>query len=332
MRYLLQLLTLVLSQTLTASSQSPPHNGTFTPFPYPWPVLYYNFTSQLQNHSMAYMDVSPSPTHSNDQTVVLLHGKNFCAATWEATARVLLSAGYRVVIPDQLGFCRSTKPYNYQFSLHQLALNTHDLLLHLGIDTAIVMGHSMGGMLGVRFALMYPATTARLVLANPIGLEDWKALGVPYTPIDVTYRQELASNFSNLKAYQQTTYYANTWRSAYDVWVQMLADVYAGPEGEAFSWNGARVTDMVFTQPVVYEFPLLTMPTLLLIGMKDTTAVGRAAAPMEIRSLLGRYDLLGKQAASVIPRAALVEFGDLGHAPQIQDPERFHEALMGWLG
>ncbi|KAJ9666215.1 hypothetical protein H2201_003649 [Coniosporium apollinis] len=281
---------------------------------------------------MAYMDVSPLLACVNNQTVVLLYGKNFCGATWETTARVLLSAGYRVVIPDQLGFCRSSKPYGYQHSLHQLALNTYNLLSHLGIAEATVMGHSLGGTLGARFALMYPATTSRLVLVNPTGLEDWKALGVPYNSIDVTYRQELTSNFSNLKAYQQTTYYANTLRPAYDIWVQMPADIYAGPEGDVFSWVGALVTDMVYTQLVVYEFPLLKLPTFLLVEMRDTTAIGRTGAPVEVRASLGWYEVLGKRAAGVIPRATLIEFEDLGHAPQIQDPKRFHGVLIGWLG
>jgi pimeloyl-ACP methyl ester carboxylesterase len=50
-----------------------------------------------------------------------------------------------------------------------------------------------------------------------------------------------------------------------------------------------------------------------------------------VRSGLGDYPALGKAAAARIPHAHLVEFPDLGHAPQIQAPERFHEALLGWL-
>ncbi|CAM6108427.1 unnamed protein product [Calypogeia fissa] len=77
-------------------------------FTYPWPVLLYKFNSQNQRLEMAYMDVCP--TTPNGHTIVLLHGKNFCGATWNQTAIVLLEAGYRVVIPDQIGFCKSSKP------------------------------------------------------------------------------------------------------------------------------------------------------------------------------------------------------------------------------
>jgi len=97
---------------------------------------------------MAYMDVKP--VKPNRHAVVLLHGKNFCAATWQGTIAVLSQAGYRVIAPDQIGFCKSTKPAHYQFSFHQLAANTHTLLASIGINRAIFIAHSTGRMLAIR--------------------------------------------------------------------------------------------------------------------------------------------------------------------------------------
>lgn len=118
-------------------------------FDYPHPVKHYEFTSQRQPLSMAYMDVAPTG-EANGKTVVLLHGKNFCGATWEGQIAPLASAGYRVVVPDQIGFCKSSKPAAYQMSLHQLAANTRALLKSIGVEKPIVVGHSMGGMLAMR--------------------------------------------------------------------------------------------------------------------------------------------------------------------------------------
>jgi pimeloyl-ACP methyl ester carboxylesterase len=73
------------------------------------------------------------------------------------------------------------------------------------------------------------------------------------------------------------------------------------------------------------------MPVILLIGDKDTTAIGKDAAPPDVRAKLGNYPVLAKQAAAQIPHATLVEFPDLGHAPQIQAPERFHKVLLDIL-
>lgn len=72
---------------------------------------------------------------------------------------------------------------------------------------------------------------------------------------------------------------------------------------------------MIFTQPVVYEFKNLTMPTLLMIGDADTTTIGSDIAPKEVRAKIGQYKLLGKQVAKLIPKSTLVEFAGKGHAP-----------------
>lgn len=299
-------------------------------FAYPWPVAHYRFTSQGQALDMAYMDIPPAAA-ANGRVVVLLHGKNFCAATWEATIAALSQAGYRVVAPDQIGFCKSSKPGQYQFSFQQLAGNTHALLATLGIARAIVAGHSTGGMLGIRYALMYPGDVEQLVLVDPVGLEDGKAKGIPWLSVDGWYQRELATNAARIRDYERSTYYAGTWKPEYERWVQMLAGLNRGPGHEAVAWDSALIYDMLSTQPVVYELEHLAMPVLLMIGDKDTTAIGKDLAPPAVQATLGDYKALGKAAAARIPHVRLVEFPELGHAPQIQDPAAFHATLLAGL-
>ena len=298
-------------------------------FDYPYPVERFQFQSQRQPLSMAYMDVRP--TQPNGKTVVLLHGKNFCGATWEGTIAPLRDAGYRVVVPDQVGFCKSTKPQAYQFGLHQLANNTHALLGSIGIDRAIVVGHSMGGMLAMRYALMYPGETSGLVLVNPIGLEDWKAKGVPFVTVDQLYQRELRTSFETIKNYQRSTYYAGEWKPEYDRWVSMLAGMYAGDAGQLVAWNQALTSDMVLSQPVIHEIDQITVPTVLMIGQKDTTAIGRDRAPPELAKTLGNYPELGRRVHERIKGSELVAFPELGHSPQVQDPRAFNRALLEQL-
>jgi pimeloyl-ACP methyl ester carboxylesterase len=312
------------------AADEPAYGPELEGFTYPAPVQQFRFTSQGTPLRMAYMDVKPA-AKANGRTVVLLHGKNFCGATWAASMQVLSKAGYRVVVPDQVGWCKSSKPEHYQYSFQQLADNTHALLESLGVKRATVMGHSTGGMLAVRYGLMYPQQTEQLVLANPIGLEDWKALGVPSLGVDKWYERELKTTADGIRNYERATYYVGQWKPEYEQWVQMLAGMYRGPGRKIVAWNSALIYDMIYTQPVVYEFPLLTVPTLLLIGDKDNTAIGKDAAPPEVRPKLGNYPELGKRAAHSIPNATLVEFPNLGHAPQMQDPEAFHEALLKGL-
>ena len=310
---------------LGASAYGPELQG----FDYPYPVAQFEFSSQRQKMHMAYMDVHPK--QENDRTVVLLHGKNFCAATWQATIETLVAAGYRVLAPDQTGFCKSTKPAHYQYSFQQLARNTHALLISLGIRRCTLVAHSTGGMIAVRYALMYPNETQQLVLVDPIGLEDWKALGVPSISLDDWYARELKTNADAIRNYERDTYYAGQWRPEYEQWVQMLAGLNAGPGKQLVAWNSAAIYDMIYTQPVIYEFPQISVPTVLMIGDKDTTAIGKDLAPAALRATLGRYPELGKRAAAMIPHAKLIEFPQLGHAPMIQDPAAFHKALVNAL-
>jgi pimeloyl-ACP methyl ester carboxylesterase len=295
-------------------------------YQYPYSVSEFQFTSQKQNIHMAYMDVKPA--NFNGRTVVLLHGKNFCAATWSHSIDVLSHAGYRVIAPDQIGFCKSTKPENYQYTFQQLARNTHALLESLGVTRATLIGHSTGGMLAIRYALMYPEATEQLILVDPIGLEDWKAKGVPSISVDQWYQRELQTTADRVRQYERTTYYAGTWRDDYEPWVQMLASMYRGDGKNIVAWNSALLYDMIYTQPVYYELGQIAVPTVLMIGDKDNTAIGKDLAPPTVRALLGNYPKLGKEAVSKIPGARLVEFAELGHSPQIQDPQAFHKELL----
>jgi pimeloyl-ACP methyl ester carboxylesterase len=301
-------------------------------FAYPFPVQTFRFSSQQQTMEMAYMDVEPGAANrANAKTVVLLHGKNFSGAYWEETAKALSQAGYRVIIPDQIGFGKSSKPASYQFSFHQLATNTHELLKSLNVEVAHIVGHSMGGMVAARYALMFPSATRSLILVNPLGLEDWKAEGVPYTPIDPLYQRELEQTPEKIRAYQEKFYYDGKWKPEYDRWVEMLALFLRSPDYPRMAWNQALTSEMIFTQPVLYEFGRLKMPVLLLIGQRDRTAPGRDAAPAEVQSKLGDYPSLGRETAAAIPHARLVELDGLGHMPQIEAFPRFIEPLRSFL-
>jgi pimeloyl-ACP methyl ester carboxylesterase len=317
------------AQVAFTADAEPAYGAELEGFDYAYPLHRYSFMSQGQSLLMTYLDVAPE--RQTGATVVLLHGKNFCAGTWQATIKALVDAGHRVIAPDQIGFCKSTKPARYQFSFEQLAHNTHALLAELHVEHAVMLGHSTGGMLATRYALMYPEATSALVLVDPVGLEDWQAKGVPWPTIDQWFERDVKTTADRLRNYERETYYGGNWDPSYEKWVQMLAGMYRGPGKDAVAWDSALLDDMIFTQPVVYEFPHIQPATLLIVGDLDNTAIGKDLAPPDVKATLGNYPVLGKEAAKRIPHVDLVEYPDLGHAPQIQDPDRFHRTVIGWL-
>lgn len=297
-------------------------------YAYPSRVHELVFESQRQQLRMAYMDERPAEWKG--RTVLLLHGKNFSGAYWEPTMKALVARGYRVVVPDQIGFGKSTKPAAYQFSFAQLATNTRALLDSLGVEHVSVVGHSMGGMLAVRFALQHPERLDKLVLVNPIGLEDYEDL-VAYRPITEWYRQELAATPDSLREYQRQSYYAGEWKPEYERLLEIQAGWTQHPDYSRVAWCSALTYDMIFTQPVVHDFPRLRAPTLLIIGQRDRTALGRPWAKPEVAATMGDYPKLGRRTAEAIPNSKLVELPGVGHLPQVEAFELYIEALGTFL-
>ncbi|MDR6485916.1 pimeloyl-ACP methyl ester carboxylesterase [Chryseobacterium vietnamense] len=318
--------------TLTVSgfifSQVKPLDAMLSDYQYPYEVHFLDLKSQGEHLKMAYMDVQPQK--SNGKTIILLHGKNFNGAYWERTAKDLSAKGFRVVIPDQIGFGKSSKPHAYQFSFSQLAENTKAVLDELKIDKTIVLGHSMGGMVATRFTLLYPEKVEKLILENPIGLEDYKAFA-SYQTIDQAYQSELKNTAETYKNYQLKFYYDNKWKEEYQPWLDLIAGWTLHKDYPQVAWDAALTSDMIYNQPVCYEFKNIKVPTLLIIGTRDRTAIGKDRAPKELQSKMGQYQELGKKTQREIAGSKLVEIENVGHLPHIEVYPKFMEALSDFI-
>lgn len=296
-------------------------------FDYGAPVHWFETQAQGGPVRMAYIDLAPVGA-ANGRTAVLLHGKNFCAATWLETAEALARAGYRVIAPDQVGFCKSSKPQGFQYSFAALATLTRDLLRQAGVEDYALVGHSTGGMLAMHYALLYPDGPSRLVLVNPLGLNDTIAEGVPYAPLDVLRAGEEKTDAASIRAYQQRVYYHGEWRPAYDRWVEMLAGQYASEDGDIVRDAQARLSDMIETQPTAARLEDLSLPVTLLIGQKDVTAFRAGTAPSAVQDRIRTVPQAAEAAMERLPHAELVRFPKLGHSPMVEAPAVFQKALI----
>ena len=322
----------------------------------PYAVKFFDFFAENQPVRMAYRDV-PSTGKANGETILLLHGEDFSGAYWEKTAEMLAAHGFRVVIPDQLGFGASSRP-DIHYSFGQLSENTFRLLNYLGVREVEVLGHSMGGMLAVRFTLLHQAMVKKLILEDPIGLEDYRTF-LPYVPLENELHIELHATYDTYLA-RHKTFYVN-WRPEYEAYVREEArflDMGEFPEAALVS---ALTFEMIYEQPVVYELGELHIPTLILIGAEDRPIVGEmillvdrpnnmpgmdmggmmpqdrgilrtaGAMPEPYQKRFGQYQALAEKAHQTIKNSTLVQIPDTGHIPHLETPDKFYQAILPFV-
>jgi pimeloyl-ACP methyl ester carboxylesterase len=309
------------------SASREPYGIALEGFAYPYPVNLLPLTNDGEQLRMAYMDVAPASP--NGRTVVLLHGRNFPSSYWAPVIRTLTDAGYRVVVPDQIGFGKSSKPAA-ELHFDTLARNTIALLDHLGIARADIVAHSLGGMLAVRILRAYPNRIDHLLLAAPIGLEDYR-LYVPPTPTEKilenedrltadAYRRQLETNYSLKLPPDQVTPFIDArfnikGSAEYPRWLRAFV-------------NSAQ---LIYREPVVHEIPLITQPTLFVMGADDHNAPGRPNAPETLRAKMGENAELAKTLAGQMANARAEVIADTGHLVFLEARQRFDELMLGFL-
>jgi pimeloyl-ACP methyl ester carboxylesterase len=326
------LLAAALASIIPASAADAPREPygiDLEGFAYPYPVNLFGVVNDGEELRMAYMDIGASG-QPNGRTVVLLHGRNFPSSYWAPVIKTLADASFRVVVPDQIGFGKSSKP-NGELHFDTLARNTIALIDQLHIAQFDIVAHSMGGMLAVRIARAYPGRVAHLVLTAPIGLEDYR-LYVPPIPTEKIienenkltaegYRRQLEVNYALKLPPDQVTPFIDSrfnikGSADYSRWLRAFASSY----------------QMIYREPVAHEMPLISQPTLFIMGADDHNAPGRPSAPESLRAKMGKNAELAKSLAELMPNARAEVMADTGHLAFLEARGKFDELMLGFLG
>ena len=321
----LAVLTLCLSPATRLQESSQPATPVVAPgsitsedVPYPFLVSYLPLTVYGQTVRMAYMDVAPASA-ANGRTVVLLHGMNFAGFYWGGPIEALRREGFRVVVPDQIGFGRSSKPI-IPYHFHDMALNTRRLLQHLNIARATVVGHSMGGMLAARFATQYPDVVDRLVMYNPIGLTDGR-YSQPWSSTDEAYARVLGSTYQSIRAslFRYVSHKPMAWNDEFERFARIRYAWTLSSDWPRYAMVQALLSQMPYLDPVVDDWAHIKAPTLVFGGRED--------------SLTANFPERMKALAETIPNGhgRLLLLPGLGHVPHLEAPAQFYPGLMAFL-
>ena len=307
--FLLILLTVPIQATAQPADWGP-MSPSLEDVPYPHPVSYMSFTMSGQDVRMAYMDVSPVGAE-NGKTVVLLHGGNFFAEYWKGTIEVLRNEGFRVLATDRIGYGRSSKPI-LPYTLHDMALHIKLLLDEKGISKAAIVGHSMGGMVTSRFAFSYPSMTTHAVMVNQIGLTDSR-LDRAWRDHESQYQASLNRTYDSIR--RGIERYFVTWNPEYEYFIRLHYGWTQSGDWPQFAMVRSRISQMLYADPVVHDWPHIKAKTLVIGGTEDGP----------------NFPALAKNVADTIPNAELVLIDNVGHIPHLEAPDQFHEELIRFL-
>lgn len=289
--------------------------------PYPYPSSSLDISVYSQDVRISYMDVAPQGTPSG-HTAMLLHGNNFGGFYFKAIIDGLTREGLRVIVPDQIGYGRSSKPIA-PYNFNTQARNTWLILQHLKIEKAMVIGHSMGGMLAARFATQYPKAVERVVTYNPIGLTDGR-FGRPMQSIDEAYKQALTADYQGTRA-SLSRYVAHNpkaWNQEFETYTRIRYSWTLSADWPRLAMVQALIGQMLCADPVVYDWAHIQVPTLA-FGGADDMLLGTAAAFQERMNYIAKTVPNGNGRVLLLP--------GLGHVPHLEAPEKVLPPLVAFL-
>lgn len=236
--------------------------------------------------------------------LVLIHGFGTANTSWAAVAPRFARAGYDTYALDLGGFGLSSKRWDAGYGHPDQADLVAAWMQHLGLDTATIIGHSMGGNVAAHLALRHPQRVERLVLEAPAILSGLEAtprhmatlLHVPPLRWAARLAVRRIVRQSDLSRFEATN-------------PQVLRVLHTADWDQALL---AAARDSWANRLSPEQFRAITAPTLLLWGADDTTIP--VADSLRLQLLL--------------PQAQVVTMPGLGHLPHEEAPERFAELVL----
>ncbi len=273
----------------------------------------------LHGHRLSYRSAGDS-----GPTILLLHGLASSSASWEQTLR-RLGADHRVIAPDMLGHGESEKPPG-DYSLGAFASLVRDLLVALDIESATVVGHSLGGGVAMQVLYQYPHLVERLVLVNSGGLGRDVSIALRAVSLPgAEYVMPLVFN--------PRTREIGTAINRAVGWALSWTPVRISPAMAQVAYALSSLTDREARSAFVH-----TARSVVDIGGQRVSGTNRfyLAAQTPMLLVWGGQDAIIPVAHAhatheAVAGSRLVVFPRSGHFPQCDEPDRFAAAVRDFI-
>lgn len=254
-------------------------------------------SAQVNETTIAYRDQGAGPA------TMLIHGAFLSHRDWEPQIEVL-SSHFRLIIPDVRAHGESGRD-GLPYSVEQFADDMAALLDTLGIDQAVVCGHSLGGMIAQRLALMRAERVRGLILADT-------SYGTRSMWLEALLTDLTRPLFYMAGIRWQAQFYARAM-SRHSPAVRTYVEQEIGAHA-ANPVNYQAIWDAVIAFDSKAELPRIACPALVLVGERNTQTHPQ-----------------GRNMARLIPDARLVTVPGAGHMLNWDNPAFFNNTLLSFL-
>lgn len=261
------------------------------------------FENKKSNNTTSFRLQNPIRANEETRNLVFLHGFNGSSKSWYY--QFTHFDKHKVISIDAPGFGDSKVQ---QGGIPEFADEVAQLLEHLGVEAAIVVGHSMGGMLAQLIASQHPRKCIGLFLSCT-----HKGRAKPKTePLSQEVQQRINDRI-NLNDEDFGTLRINRMLSSIpsDCIKSFLVSVAGDIRMEGIKWGGAAI-QYLDTSPYLSS---LTLPTLIVSAQNDIVV-----KPEAQKSLLAS-----------LPTVHHKEMLGVGHAPYCEDAEQFNQILEQFI-
>jgi len=257
-----------------------------------------------------FYDERGAARHKGDPAIVLLHGLLFDGGMWRGQIEALSSLG-RVVVFDGPGHGKSEPGPRFMLEDHADALL--DAFGALGIDRAVIVGLSWGGMVAMRMAIQHPSKVRGLAILDASASAETLAKKLKYRAFIAMHRRVGMPYSLFVRDLAPLMFAQRTIRERPD----LLEATFKRTMG--FDRGGlcrSALAVVVHRKDIKDRLGRINVPTLVMCGSEDLSTL-----PEETEAI-----------ARGIPGAELVVLEGLGHMSALEDPEAVNARLIPFVG
>jgi pimeloyl-ACP methyl ester carboxylesterase len=240
----------------------------------------------------------------------------------------LREEGFRVIVPDLIGWGKSTKPST--LTVASLVTHLRTLLDRLQVNSFVFVGHSTGGLVGMHMARALPERVRALVLENPMGLEDYRNRLTRPVGHEDWAQDERSMSADQIRQYM-AHYFVHKQTRLIEPFVAVRMAIGRGPEFERWVQSSAAAYDMLLNEPAVDFLGSLPTPTLFVCGLSDRTYVGSKYTAPNDQGAKGNIAEMAQGFAARMPKARFVGVPNTGHVPHLESTAAFSSAVLEFL-